>query len=415
MSGREGEEGKRGYRTSSDAELAQASALPPLRVAFVAGTLGQGGAEKQLVYMARALKEAGVNVRVYCLTSGEYHEAALREAGIPVVWVGKKAGFGIRLCTLTRELLRFRPQIVQSAHFYTNLYVGLSTRLLRSVGIGAIRSNGLLEMRAWGRMGRLLLRAPHALIANSLAGRQNLVRRGVPPSRLNVLPNVIDLAEFDHLSVKGTSTLPTRDRVVVITVGRMIEVKRFDRFVEALSVARCAESALEGVLVGDGPERAAIRHFAEAQGLLSNGLTLLGQRDDVPALLRQADMLALSSDQEGFPNVLLEAMAARLPVVTTPAGDAGSVVEDGTTGYVVDFEDVSGMAERMVHLARSAALRQQLGEAGRRKVERDYSFERLAGRLFAVYREIARLRNRKDVLALLPEEPLPEAALRGER
>jgi glycosyltransferase involved in cell wall biosynthesis len=372
-----------------------------MRVAFVAGTLGQGGAEKQLVYMARALREAGVDVRVYCLTSGEYHEAALREAGIPVVWVGQRASFGRRLYTLTRELYRFRPHIVQSAHFYTNLYAGLSARLARSISIGAIRSDGLLEMRAWGRMGRLLLRAPHALIANSLAGRRNVERLGVPPGKLNVLPNVIDLARFDCLSAEEAAASPARDRIAVITVGRMIREKRFDRFIEALSLARREESMLEGVLVGDGPERASIERFAEAQGLLPDGLTLLGQRDDVPALLRQAQIMALTSDQEGFPNVLLEAMAARLPVIATPAGDAGIVVEDGVTGCVVDFEDVRGMAERMVCLAQSASLRRQLGEAGRRRVERDYSFTSLAPRLMNLYKEVARHQKYSPLLPLL--------------
>jgi glycosyltransferase involved in cell wall biosynthesis len=111
--------------------------------------------------------------------------------------------------------------------------------------------------------------------------------------------------------------------------------------------------------------------------------------------------MALTSDQEGFPNVLLEAMAARLPVIATPAGDAGIVVEDGVTGCVVDFEDVRGMAERMVCLAQSASLRRQLGEAGRRRVERDYSFTSLAPRLMNLYKEVARHQKYSPLLPLL--------------
>src|SRR5258706_15129835 len=126
---------------------------------------------------------------------------------------------------------------------------------------------------------------------------------------------------------------------------------------------------LKGILIGDGPERPRLEALANKLGLLPDGLLFLGRRNDVPALLAQASMLVLSSDHEGFPNVLLEAMAARLPVITTPAGDAGLVVQEGITGYVLPFDDIDAMAERMVRLAKSPDLRHTLGEAGRRRVE----------------------------------------------
>jgi glycosyltransferase involved in cell wall biosynthesis len=101
------------------------------------------------------------------------------------------------------------------------------------------------------------------------------------------------------------------------------------------------------------------------------------------------DVLLHTSDHEGFPNVLLEAMAARLPVVTTPAGDAGRVVEDGGTGYVVAFDDIGRMAQRVLQLAHSPPLRRRFGEAGRQYAERYYSYSGLARRLLATYRAIA--------------------------
>ena len=119
----------------------------------------------------------------------------------------------------------------------------------------------------------------------------------------------------------------------------------------------------------------------------------------MPALLGMADMLVLSSDYEGCPNVVLEAMAAHRPVVTTPAGDAGLVVEDGISGYVVPFDDVQAMASAMVRLAESPELGRKFGEAGRRRVEEDYSFDGLAGRLISAYEAIAERHGRRDILA----------------
>ena len=128
-----------------------------LKVAFLAGTLGQGGAEKQLVYMTRALLQAGVNVRVYSLTRGEYYEPALQALGVQPQWIGKYSNPMIRLFTLMISLRNFRPHVLQSAHFYTNLYVGLIAPIYNAVGIGSIRSDITYEMESNPFWGKLLL------------------------------------------------------------------------------------------------------------------------------------------------------------------------------------------------------------------------------------------------------------------
>jgi glycosyltransferase involved in cell wall biosynthesis len=89
-----------------------------------------------------------------------------------------------------------------------------------------------------------------------------------------------------------------------------------------------------------------------------------------------------------MPNVILEAMAAKLPIITTPAGDAGIAVEHGTTGYVVPFDDIDTLASYMVTLSSSAELRQKLGDAGRKRVEQFYSYDLLGTRLLDIYKEM---------------------------
>jgi glycosyltransferase involved in cell wall biosynthesis len=121
----------------------------------------------------------------------------------------------------------------------------------------------------------------------------------------------------------------------------------------------------------------------------------------VPRLLARADMLVLTSQHEGFPNVLLEAMAARLPVVTTPAGDATRLVRDGSTGFVVPFDDEDLLAARLGQLATSPALRRAFGRAGRDVVELEYRTERLAGRALAIYRQAAIHQQRTEVSRVL--------------
>jgi glycosyltransferase involved in cell wall biosynthesis len=372
-----------------------------LRVAFVSGNLGQGGAEKQAVYIVRALREAGATVKVYFMRRGEQHEPALKALGFDMTCLGDHAQNPLlRILVLVRDLRRFRPHVVQSGHFWANYYSGIGGRACGAVSIGALRSSLSSDLKEFRLTGRWLLRLPAFLIANSESARLAAEAHGLRPSRTLVLPNAIDLAEMD-------AARPAQERAaggtapVVAAVGRLVSLKRFDRFLSALALARREVGGLTGLLVGDGPERSGLERRARELGLLDGGLRFAGRRDDVPSLLWRADMLALTSDIEGFPNVILEAMAARLPVVTTPAGDAPRIVEEGVTGFVVPMDDVPALAARLVELARSPDLRTRLGDAGRRRAVEQYGLESLPTRLLALYQRIAQQADHRALVQAL--------------
>ena len=369
-----------------------ANGAPP-RIALVAGTLGQGGAEKQLVYMARALRESGADVRVYCLTRGEYYERALADVGLEPRWIGRFAAPPLRTLALAAALRRFRPDIVQSAHFYTNLYVAMAAPLVGAIGIGAARNDVVHEVQYNGRWGRWLLRAPSALIVNSSAARDNAEALGRPRDAIHVLPNVIDLRAFDASA--GTMTHQVSDPLVVVGVGTFVPQKRFDVFLRVIAAVRARGASVRAVLAGDGPERAALETLAVSLGLGSDAVSFVGRRNDIPALLRTADVFMLTSDHEGFPNVVLEAMAASIPVLCTATGDARAIVEHGVTGYVTALGDADDLTGHLLALSRSAGDRRRLGEAGRRRVETQYAFENLAGRLATIHEAVGRARAGK--------------------
>jgi len=175
-----------------------------------------------------------------------------------------------------------------------------------------------------------MLRLAHGLVANSCRGRLTLVSQGIRPEKIELLPNVIDLQDFDARSALPSEISLPSGRIIASAVGSLHPCKRFDRFLEALALARRSEPALAGVIAGaDCGAKAALQEKANALGLAPEHLTFVGECDRVPALLTRSALLVLSSDYEGFPNVILEAMAARLPVVTTPAGDASLVVQHG--------------------------------------------------------------------------------------
>lgn len=370
-----------------------------LRVALLAGSLGQGGAEKQLIYAVRAFLELGATVRVYSLTEGEYYERVLQELGIQPVWIGRQSSSILRLAHLTCSLIEFQPHILQSAHFFANLYATVAAKPCRAISVGSIRCDVSHGMTENGRWGRALLVSPPSLVANSYAGKRNAEALGVDPRKIHVLPNVIDLAGFGRESSDRVAGFEANQGdTVVAAIGSLIQAKRLDRFLIALARAREHVPELKGLIVGDGPERENLEKLAGELRLVPDGLRFAGRRSDVPALLRTVSMFALTSDHEGFPNVLLEAMASRLPVVATAVGDVSAVVDHGVTGFVVSTEDPQELAARMVELANSLDLCKRLGQAGREKLEREYGFERLPQRLQQTYHAIAEQQNNHRTL-----------------
>jgi glycosyltransferase involved in cell wall biosynthesis len=147
--------------------------------------------------------------------------------------------------------------------------------------------------------------------------------------------------------------------------------------------------------VGDGPERETLEALARERGLLPEGVRFLGERSDVAELLAQADLLVLTSDDEGLPNAVLEGMAAGLPVIATPAGDTPELVQDGRTGWLVPFGDAAALAARMAEASGSPEVRASLGRAGRELVAARYGKARMTEHALEIYREIAERKGRR--------------------
>jgi glycosyltransferase involved in cell wall biosynthesis len=329
----------------------------------------------------------GADVRVLSLTRGDALEPEVRALGLEPVWIGRRGSPPLRLVRLLRELRHAPPVIVHATHFFANLYAAAAARWFGAVSLGSVRNDVIRELQMAGRWGQWQLRAPTALIANSLTGCENAKRFGIPDRRVHYLPNVIDLERFDREAGLPT-TVPSARGPIAVAVANPRPAKRLDRFLHALAAAR-RRLPVTGWIVGDGPSRPDLEILADSLGLLPDGVRFLGTRGDVPALLRRADLLVLTSDHEGSPNVILEAMAARRPVVATPAGDVRSLVVEGVTGHVVEPDDATALTDRIVELATDSARRTRFGEAGRARVESEFAPSGLPMRLRRIYDQVA--------------------------
>lgn len=373
-----------------------------LRLALVTSSLRLAGAEKQTYYMARALLRAGIDTHFFFVGRGGYYEKLVRQTGIPFrhIYTPNKPRF--TLARLTGAFCRLRPHIVLAAQFSDLLYGAAAGRLCQALTLGGVRSDGWHELQSHGRWSHFMLCLTHGFVANSRRAQETLVSQGIQARRIEVLSNVIDLQDFDDRSAWPLPFSLPSGRVIAAAVGSLHPCKRFDRFLEALARARRREPALAGVIAGaDCGAKAELHAKANALGLGPPDLIFVGECDRIPALLARSALLVLSSDYEGFPNVILEAMAARLPVVTTAVGDASLIVEQGKTGYVVEHNDTQGMAEFMMKLARSPSTRVNFGVAGRKRVEQEFNDESLADRLVAIFRRFADRQRRVALREML--------------
>ena len=358
-----------------------------LKICFLAGTLEHGGAERQLFYMLQALRARGVAVRVLCLNCGEFWEKPIQSLGVSVTWVGQRQSRLARLVRVLREVRTDRPDVLQSQHFFANAYVGVVAHLLGICGIGAMRNEGTAELRANGPVGgRLNLRLAPFIAANSRLAIQQARAYGVSAASLCFLPNVIDTGLFR----------PGRNRaerpLTLLSVGRIVKAKRFDRFISALGRLR-SELKLDvrGWIAGPVQDKG-LRQELEAQsarlGLFPKHLQFLGRVSDIGPLYRRADVCVLSSDFEGTPNVLFEAMASGLPVVATKVGDVPDIVLQGETGFVVEKDDADGLTAALAELVKNEPRRIEMGHRARQYVEAHHSLERLPAYLEKLYDQV---------------------------
>ena len=357
-----------------------------LKICFLAGTLEHGGAERQLFYWLRLLCQYGIRPTVLSLDHGEFWETPILDLGLPVIMVGEHPSRLKRLFRIAKEFRTCRAPILQSQHFFANGYAGLVGRMLGLRSIGAIRNDGVTEVQqCWRIGGPMNLRLPGLLAANSQRGLRYALRQGISAKCLYFLPNVIDTERFTPPDDPAPSPL------TLLAVGRVVEQKRLDRFLTVLSRLRGERDLkVKGLIVGPAREHEGLRQrlerLARDLGLFPGAVQFCGPIADMPRIYHQASVAVLTSDHEGTPNTLLEAMACGLPVVATRVGGVPEIVQEGQTGYLRERDDLDGLVAAVAELLTDPELRRRMGRNARNFVQKNHSLVRLPMYLSELYR-----------------------------
>jgi glycosyltransferase involved in cell wall biosynthesis len=218
-------------------------------------------------------------------------------------------------------------------------------------------------------------------VSDSIA-RDVVAEMGLPAAKLVTVHNGIPDMVTDLVRSRGSAA--DEGSAVFLTIGRLATVKNQTLLLRAFALVLRARPKARLCVVGDGPEATALRTLAGELGL-GDAVSLPGFRTDVRAFLAAADVFVLSSRHEGISMALLEAMQAGLPIVATRVGGVPETVVDGETGLLVASEDVEGMAEAMLRLARSADLRSEMGQRGQELQAREFSLRTMTERYLQIY------------------------------
>jgi glycosyltransferase involved in cell wall biosynthesis len=299
------------------------------------------------------------------------------------------------IAELRAELRRLRADVL-CCHGYKADILGQAAARLAHVPVVAVSRGWTaesLKVRLYEALDRLALRGMDRVVCVSEGQAEKVRRAGVAVGRVVVICNAIRAVRFDRPDPSGRQALlgvfPRPPARVVAAAGRLSPEKGFEHLVEAARRLAAEHPDAGFILFGDGALRGRLRRQVAAAGL-EGRFMLPGFRGDLDRLLPFADVLALPSLTEGLPNVVLEAMAAAVPVVATRVGGVPEVVEDGVTGYVIPPADPAALAKRLGRLLGSAPERRALGAAGRRRVARHFTFEAQARAYQKLFAGLAR-------------------------
>jgi glycosyltransferase involved in cell wall biosynthesis len=351
--------------------------VPQIPVVVFLTRFEPGGTERQMTELIRRLDPGRFRVHVACFErAGAWLPRVLERAASVVEF--PIAGFA-RASTIP-ALLRFarwcrREQIavVQTCDLYANIF-GLPAAALAGVPvrIGSRRELNPDKTAGQIRLQRQAYRCATKVVANSPAARTALEQEGLATGSIAMIPNGVETGAFAARSAEAAQR-PAR---TIVTVANLRAEKSHETLIDAAALLAPAFPDLRFQFVGAGPRRDALEALVRARGL-ERRVTFLGHRDDVATLLADADIFALPSRSEAFPNGAIEAMAAGLPVVASAVGGLLDLIEDGRTGVLVRPGDAPHLAEALRTLVTDRRRAARIGDEARTHVAQRYSFERM--------------------------------------
>ncbi|MBI5740379.1 MAG: glycosyltransferase [Nitrospirae bacterium] len=360
-----------------------------IKVCYIIGQLGKGGAERQLYELVKGLDRERFHPVVISLSQGGLWKDEIQKLNVQVIELQRKKNWEFsRLLKLFRLLKSVKPDIVHTFMFSANSYGRVAAVLCRvPVIIASERcERNKYEMGKYQNyIDRLLALFSQGIICNSRGVALTLINKYSFASRkIMVVHNGINADNFFKQDCIGGTD--KRAQKIIVTVGRLYHQKNHRLFLEAAKIVlkKSEDKEIKFLIIGKGPLQEELENYAESLGIRGN-VIFAGERNDIPEVLHDADIFVMTSLYEGMPNAVMEAMAAGLPVVASDVGGSNELVVDGETGFLCPCDNAALIAERVIHLLADPQNSSVMGERGRERILRDFTLQKMVDDTQGIY------------------------------
>jgi glycosyltransferase involved in cell wall biosynthesis len=368
------------------------------KLLFVIPRLVIGGAERLTIYLLKYMDRKKFDVALCLLEEkGELLNEIPKDIEIFNLHKSNRWSFLSLLKRFNDLVVAYRPDLIYTRMWYATS-LAIFSRMLYSHHIPICANEehnhkrDILKTDTFGFLKKKFMDIGHrkaelVIVPSGGVKRELINSYSLRPEKVRVIYNSVDI-DFVKSYIHSQSEDPTRVQMpVVVAFGRLISRKGFDDLLKAFRIVRDKmKSRL--IIIGDGEEHNNLQNLSYSLSL-EDDVTLTGYLDNPYEILSSADVFVLSSRWEGFGNVIIEAMACGVPVISTdcPYGP-NEIITHGVNGLLVPVGDVQAMAEAIVTLLRDRALRTSLAEAGRKRAQ-DFSVDKMVAEYEKVFERVA--------------------------
>jgi glycosyltransferase involved in cell wall biosynthesis len=368
-----------------------------MRILHLISSGGLFGAERVAIELCKSLKKTyhcepilGVIRNVY-----NPHEEISEEAksnGIACTVFSCRSQLDLKLASSIREFIKKNRVDIIHCHGYKSNFYGLlaSRGQVPSVTTNHNWLTAHWKLKTYCFLDSLWIRFFDRIVAVSNEVKKDMLKYKIPKEKIRVIDNGICLERFEKLvetrKIKSQLGLEEKTRVIG-TIGSLGIEKGHIYLLEAARQVLDVVKDLKFLVIGDGPLRKPLEEKSEELGIKKH-VIFLGQRKDIPELLMAMDIFVLPSIKEGLPIALLEAMAAKRPVIATRVGAIPKVIENKDTGILVEPKDIKGLRDAIMNLINDPERMNLLAQEGFNKVCTDFSSDEMGKHYLKLYKEI---------------------------
>ena len=356
-------------------------------IAILAGQLVVGGAERQLYLWLANLDRERFNPIVLTLHPGfgDYWEKPIEDLGIPLFRINQRNNRISRLREIQRTLQPFQPQLVHGWHLFSGAYASLVAPHFKAKSLVGIRSSfesiqNSLELR-------IAQYFADAFIVNSESAAARIKSEKPSIRHVYVVPNAV-IADFESREtvrqrlIRELGLRP--DALWLVAVGRLEQLKHFDELLEVAASLQDKQCNFHLILIGGGPEESALIQLSQ-QLHLEDCVRFTGEIPNAIRLLKGFDIFCMPSILEGLPNVVMEAAAAGLPIVTWQLPFYEELLTPGETALMAAPGDRASFEQAVQAFINDQHLRERLGAAAQAQVIEKFNLDRYIQNMTKVY------------------------------